>query len=171
MGCKVLYLPPYSPDYNPIETTFSGIKSWLKRYRIFVESCTDPKYPFILAFPHVTPDMAKIILLIEQKNITKKCDDINFYLRPIISIPNSFNKISGLISAICDTIIFSSSNFCKKFVYLLSPYCLSSSSKNSFIDEIFDGCDNVNGNEYDGKSCDVIVDVFINSLLADAVDD
>ena len=60
MGCKVLYLPPYSPDYNPIETTFSGIKSWLKRYRIFVESCTDPKYPFLLAFSHVTPDMAKV---------------------------------------------------------------------------------------------------------------
>ncbi|PKY38817.1 hypothetical protein RhiirA4_451893 [Rhizophagus irregularis] len=156
MGCKVLYLPPYSPDYNPIETTFSGIKSWLKRYRIFVESCTDPKYPFILAFQY-----------------NKKCYDINFYLRPIISIPNSFNKISGLISAICDTVISSSSNFCKKFVYLPSPYCLSSSSKNSFIDnsgnfvlllllykvsdckvEIFDGCDNVDGYEYDGKSCD-----------------
>ncbi|GBC18670.2 hypothetical protein GLOIN_2v1435777 [Rhizophagus irregularis DAOM 181602=DAOM 197198] len=27
MGCKVLYLPPYSPDYNPIEMAFSGVKS------------------------------------------------------------------------------------------------------------------------------------------------
>ncbi|GBB88612.1 hypothetical protein RclHR1_15190002 [Rhizophagus clarus] len=59
MGCKVLYLPPYSPDYNPIETAFSGIKSWLKRNRIFVESCTDPKYPLFLALSYVTPSMAK----------------------------------------------------------------------------------------------------------------
>src|SRR2546421_312318 len=81
----------------------------------------------------------KLTLLIEQKNITKKCYDINFFaslikfnLHPIISIPNSFNKISGLISAICDTVI-SSSNFLQKFVYLLSLYCLSSSFKNSLI--------------------------------------
>ena len=27
MGCKVIYLPPYSSDFNPIETAFSEIKS------------------------------------------------------------------------------------------------------------------------------------------------
>ena len=59
MGCKVLYLPPYSPDYNPIETAFSGIKLWLKRNRVFVENCNDPKYPLLLALSQVTPDMAK----------------------------------------------------------------------------------------------------------------
>ncbi|CAB4475847.1 unnamed protein product [Rhizophagus irregularis] len=37
MGCKVLYLPPYSPDYNPIEMAFSGVKSWLKKNRTFVK--------------------------------------------------------------------------------------------------------------------------------------
>jgi transposase len=30
-GCKLEYLPPYSPDYNPIEYTFSVIKSYFKR--------------------------------------------------------------------------------------------------------------------------------------------
>ncbi len=30
-GCKLLYLPPYSPDYNPIEEAFSKIKSFLRR--------------------------------------------------------------------------------------------------------------------------------------------
>jgi transposase len=59
MGCKVLYLPPYSPDYNPIETAFSGIKLWLKRNRVFVKNCNDPKYPLLLALSQVTPDMAK----------------------------------------------------------------------------------------------------------------
>ena len=26
------YLPPYSPDYNPIELTFSVLKSWIRRH-------------------------------------------------------------------------------------------------------------------------------------------
>lgn len=30
-GAKVLYLPPYSPDFNPIEKSFSKIKSILER--------------------------------------------------------------------------------------------------------------------------------------------
>jgi transposase len=29
-GCRVLYLPPYSPDLNPIENAFSKIKSRLR---------------------------------------------------------------------------------------------------------------------------------------------
>ena len=28
-GCEVLFLPPYSPDYNPIEEAFSKIKGLL----------------------------------------------------------------------------------------------------------------------------------------------
>jgi transposase len=28
-GCELLYLPPYSPDFNPIEEAFSKIKSLL----------------------------------------------------------------------------------------------------------------------------------------------
>jgi len=31
-GAKLIYLPPYSPDYNPAEQAFSFIKSWLKRH-------------------------------------------------------------------------------------------------------------------------------------------
>ena len=30
-GCEVLYLPPYSPNYNPIEEAFSKIKGILKK--------------------------------------------------------------------------------------------------------------------------------------------
>jgi transposase len=29
-GCKLLYLPPYSPDFNPIEEAFSKIKGILR---------------------------------------------------------------------------------------------------------------------------------------------
>ena len=31
-GVRVLYLPSYSSDYNPIEKFFSVLKKWLKRY-------------------------------------------------------------------------------------------------------------------------------------------
>jgi transposase len=30
-GCRVLFLPSYSPDFNPIEMAFSKIKAWLRR--------------------------------------------------------------------------------------------------------------------------------------------
>lgn len=30
-GCELLYLPSYSPDYNPIEEAFSKIKDILRR--------------------------------------------------------------------------------------------------------------------------------------------
>lgn len=30
-GVKLEYLPPYSPDYNPIELTFNTLKSWIRR--------------------------------------------------------------------------------------------------------------------------------------------
>ena len=30
-GCKLLYLPPYSPDLNPIEEGFSMVKVLLRR--------------------------------------------------------------------------------------------------------------------------------------------
>jgi transposase len=32
-GIRIEYLPPYSPDLNPIEEAFSKIKHWLRRYQ------------------------------------------------------------------------------------------------------------------------------------------
>lgn len=32
-GCELLYLPPYSPDFNPIEEAFSKVKSLLRKAR------------------------------------------------------------------------------------------------------------------------------------------
>jgi transposase len=29
---RIEFLPPYSPDLNPIELCFSGMKSWMKRH-------------------------------------------------------------------------------------------------------------------------------------------
>lgn len=30
-GCRMEFLPPYSPDFNPIEESFSTLKAWVKR--------------------------------------------------------------------------------------------------------------------------------------------
>ena len=30
-GCELLYLPPYSPDFNPIEEAFSKVKGLLRK--------------------------------------------------------------------------------------------------------------------------------------------
>ena len=32
-GARLLYLPPYSPDFNPIELAFSKLKTWLRTVR------------------------------------------------------------------------------------------------------------------------------------------
>ncbi|KAF8840845.1 hypothetical protein BDN67DRAFT_902690, partial [Paxillus ammoniavirescens] len=35
------YLPPYSPDLNPIEEAFSKIKHWLRRYQDYYGATHD----------------------------------------------------------------------------------------------------------------------------------
>lgn len=37
-GCKILFLPPYSPDFNPIENYWAIIKSRIKKIK---KSCED----------------------------------------------------------------------------------------------------------------------------------
>jgi transposase len=31
-GAKLIYLPPYLPDFNPIEQAFHSVKAWLRRH-------------------------------------------------------------------------------------------------------------------------------------------
>ena len=48
--CKLVFLPPYSPDLNPIEQAFSVIKAFLRRnwkdesLSIMDEACHDSPY-------------------------------------------------------------------------------------------------------------------------------
>ena len=30
VGCKIIFLPPYSPDYNPIEKFWANMKRWIR---------------------------------------------------------------------------------------------------------------------------------------------
>jgi hypothetical protein len=59
LGCRVIFLPPYSPDYNPIETAFSTVKSWIKRNSNFMEACNNPIYALLVACSQITPQMAR----------------------------------------------------------------------------------------------------------------
>lgn len=36
VGCRVIFLPPYSPDLNPIEKFWANMKRWIKQQ---IESC------------------------------------------------------------------------------------------------------------------------------------
>jgi len=58
-GIHVEFLPPYSPDLNPIESAFSVMKSFLKKNRDFIESCSDSIYALFIASLHITPAMAE----------------------------------------------------------------------------------------------------------------
>ena len=32
VGCRVIFLPPYSPDFNPIEQVWANLKKFIKNY-------------------------------------------------------------------------------------------------------------------------------------------
>ena len=42
MGILILFLPPYSPDYNPIEELFSYLKYYLKEHEDLIQALPTP---------------------------------------------------------------------------------------------------------------------------------
>ncbi|KAF8576354.1 hypothetical protein K439DRAFT_1284357, partial [Ramaria rubella] len=55
----LLYLPPYSPDLNPIEESFSVVKAWLRRHKFDVQNSVDAIAVLQEACKHVTAEMAR----------------------------------------------------------------------------------------------------------------
>ena len=41
-GVPVFFIPPYSPDYNPIEEFFSYVKYYLKAHDDIIQTIDDP---------------------------------------------------------------------------------------------------------------------------------
>jgi hypothetical protein len=37
-GMRLVYLPPYSPDFNPIEEAFLALKAWIQWNRDYVNA-------------------------------------------------------------------------------------------------------------------------------------
>ena len=56
-GGIVIFLPPYSPDFNPIEISFYVIKEWLSRHRDETE--TNPKMAVYRSLDAITPAHAE----------------------------------------------------------------------------------------------------------------
>ncbi|KAE9384829.1 hypothetical protein BT96DRAFT_841656 [Gymnopus androsaceus JB14] len=54
----ILYLPPYSPDMNPIEESFSTWKAYLCRYGVRISAANDPVHVLLDSCGCVTADMA-----------------------------------------------------------------------------------------------------------------
>ena len=48
-GASVLYLPPYSPDFNPIEMLWSKLKSVLRKVKARSLSALDAAVPLAFA--------------------------------------------------------------------------------------------------------------------------
>ena len=55
VGALLLYLPPYSPDLNPIEEAFSAAKSFLKANEEIASTSKDIEDILLTAFGNVTP--------------------------------------------------------------------------------------------------------------------
>lgn len=58
----LVYLPPYSPDFNPIETSFSLLKAWIKRHSSMISSYTEAAGGFGRFLEHALEALASDIL-------------------------------------------------------------------------------------------------------------
>ena len=55
-GILVLWLPPYSPDFNPAENAFSKVKYYLKEHDEIMQVVSDPIPVIKAAFESITPE-------------------------------------------------------------------------------------------------------------------
>lgn len=55
-GIVILFLPPYSPDLNPIEETFSSVKYFLQDHDEILQATDDPKIIIQSAFDNITKE-------------------------------------------------------------------------------------------------------------------
>jgi hypothetical protein len=58
LGCRVEYLPPYSPDYQPVEQAFSAIKSYLQWCELSFYMAGAHYYELYHACGQITPEMS-----------------------------------------------------------------------------------------------------------------
>jgi len=59
LGVLVHFLPPYSPDLNPIEESFSKLKSVMKANEQLLDSGLDVEALLLAGFSSITPDDCK----------------------------------------------------------------------------------------------------------------
>ena len=62
-GILLVYLPPYSPDYNPIEVAFGYVKQYLKKHDDVMAVFTDPKSLVQAAFDNINEELCQAWVL------------------------------------------------------------------------------------------------------------
>lgn len=55
-GARLLFLPPYSPDLNPVEEVFSKVKTIMKQNDSLFQVCSAPRVLLTMAFSMVTKE-------------------------------------------------------------------------------------------------------------------
>lgn len=55
-GAKLLFLPPYSPDLNPLEPVFGKVKQLLKDNDSIFQVCNSPRAFLTMVFGMITPE-------------------------------------------------------------------------------------------------------------------
>ena len=64
VGAQLLFLPPYSPDLNPLEEVFSQIKSIMKKKNdALFQVCSAPRALLSMAFGMVTEEDCKSYII------------------------------------------------------------------------------------------------------------
>ena len=58
-GILLFFLPPYSPDLNPIEEAFSYVKTYLREHDELLQSITNPMHVIQSAFHSITKNHCK----------------------------------------------------------------------------------------------------------------
>ncbi|KAF7361312.1 Tc1-mariner class transposase [Mycena sanguinolenta] len=58
-GSLLLFLPPYSPDLNPIEESFSTLKAYMRRHGSEMLAAEDPVLAILEACACILPEMAR----------------------------------------------------------------------------------------------------------------
>lgn len=58
-GILLIYLPPYSPDYNPIESVFGFLKDYLKKHEDIMQAFTNSIDLVQAGFREITPQMCE----------------------------------------------------------------------------------------------------------------
>ena len=57
VGSRVIFLPPYSPDLNPLEQVFGTVKAILKENDSVIQTCTSPRSCIAMAFSMIDQEL------------------------------------------------------------------------------------------------------------------
>jgi transposase len=59
LGHVLLFLPPYSPDFNPIEESFSCVKHWIRKNWQHVQAAEYPEITLLESSAAVTAEKTR----------------------------------------------------------------------------------------------------------------